>query len=85
MRGKKSKSIVLHWPSANRPALNEVLDCNAEEISSINDSRDCVASQAMLRVGPVNSAKEDVCVCKDQQLLPLIFTGVDTISAHRVV
>ena len=85
MRRKQAQAIVLYWPGANCPALNEILDCNTKEISSINDSCDCVLSQAMLRVGPVNSAEEDVCICQDPHLLPLIFIGVDAISAHRMV
>lgn len=62
MSRRQPKTVVLDRPGADGPTFNEVLRGHAEDITLCNDSRDRIACQSMLWVGPLDAAKEDVGV-----------------------
>ncbi len=61
----EAEPIVLDWPRTNRPELDENLRSDAHAIFGAAVLRYCFAGLAMLRVGTMNTAKDDVRIGKN--------------------
>ncbi len=60
--GKKPKAIVLHWPSVDCPALDEILVGDAQDVTTGYDPSEGISCLSMLGVGSMNSAKKSIGV-----------------------
>ncbi len=81
-----AEPIVFEWPRADSPEFDKILRSDADAISVFAEPGYGVTSPAVLRVGTMKAAKDDIGIGKNRPLtVPVILARIDALPAHRLV